>query len=353
MKQTNVKREEVMKVLKLTGTAAALIGAVALFAGAVHAETLNWITYKPKGADDPQAKTTQWFADEVERRTDGKYKVRIQWGGSVAGINEIPTALQNGVGDIGDVVTPYFPEQLLVNNAISYFWPQPNNSLQLGQLMEKWYAAVPQFSEEMAKYNMKTVGFRPLESYGMICTKPVHSVAEIKGLRIRSYGFALPAVIKALGGIPVSMGTPDTYEALERKIIDCTPVGPTLSHGWKYDEVAKYYIELPLGASWGHLIAMNLDSYKKLPEDARSAIDSVGKDYLTQYTDEMDKQETAVREGWKKTGVEVIPFPKEEFAAIVNKDPGIKAVQDEWIKKAKEHGLKPEDIDSIVKSLRF
>jgi hypothetical protein len=38
----------------------------------------------------------------------------------------------------------------------------------------------------------------------MICTKPVRTIAEFEGLRIHSYGFALPAIVEAIGAVPVS-----------------------------------------------------------------------------------------------------------------------------------------------------
>lgn len=324
--------------------------AATLFAGQASAETLNWVTYKPQGAGDPQAVTTQWFADELERRTDGEYKIRIHWGGSVAGMGEIPDAIDSGIGDIGDVVTPYFPDQMPINNAISFFWPQPNSSIELGLLMHLWHENYPQFSEELAKYGLKVVGMRPLEAYGLICTKPVRSLAEFEGLRIRSFGFALPALLQSLGAVPVSMTTADAYEALSRGILDCSPVGPTLAHGWKYDEVAKYYIDLPLGASWGHLIAMNLDKFNALPEEVRTEIESIGREYLVRYTILMKQQEDEIRGMWAEGDVEVIPFPAADFVPKVLSDPGVQKVRKEWMDKAAATGL---DVDAIVAELTF
>ena len=72
-------------------------------------------------------------------------------------------------------------------------------------MMEYWYRTYPQFEQELAKYNLKTIGFRPLEDYGIICTKPIHSIEDFKGKRIRTYGFAYPAFVQALGATPVSM----------------------------------------------------------------------------------------------------------------------------------------------------
>lgn len=329
---------------RLTALLAASVLALAPVATSA-AETLNWVTYKAKGAGDPQAVTTQWFADELERRTDGEYKVRIHWGGSVAGPTEIPTAIENGTGDMGDVITPYFPDLLPINNAISFHVPQPNSSVELGLLMTYWHETIPAFAEELAKYNMIAVGMRPLESYGVLCTKPVRSVEEFKGLRMRSYGFAIPAVVEALGAVPVAMSTNDTYEGLSRGIIDCSPIGPTLARGWNFDEVAKYYIDVPLGASWGHLITMNKAKFDSLPENVQYEIKSIGREYLLRYTTEMLKQDVEIRAAWKnELGVEVISFDGAAFNKAMLADAGVQKVRADWVAKVEAAGFEPSAV---------
>jgi TRAP-type C4-dicarboxylate transport system substrate-binding protein len=339
-----------MTTLKLLFRAAICSAALALTTPMAGAVTLNWITYKPKGAGDPQAITTQWFADELARRTNGEDTIRIHWGGTLAGINEIPNALRDGVGEIGDVVTPYFPDQLPVNNAISFFIPQPNSPVELGLLMNYWHQTIPAFGKELEQYNLKLIGLRPLESYGIICTKPIRSMEDFKGKRIRAYGFALPALIEAIGAVPVSMGTPEAYEALERGILDCSPVGPTLAHGWRYDEVAKYYIDVPLGASWGHLIAMNLDSFNSLDSDLQETMLSIGREYLVRYTTEMLKAEQAVYDAWEESGVEIIHFPANAFIETVMEAKGVQAVRQDWANRVKD---KDVPVDRITRRLSF
>lgn len=329
-----------------------LAGAVVitLVATVAQSETYKWITFKPQGAGDAQAVSTQWLVDEFEKRTGGKHKIEVFWGGSVAKTREIPEALAAGVGDFGDIITPYFPDQMPLNNAVGFFIPQPNSSLQVGELMEKWHESYPQMKEELVSQNLHAFGFRPLEDYGLLCVKPVRSIEDMKGLRIRSYGFAYPALIEALGAAPVSIATSEAYEALQRSIIDCTPIGPALARGWKYDEVAKYYIEVPFGASFGHLLAMNLDSYNGMDDETRGIVDQLGKDYLIEYTRILDEDAARVREEWKgDLGVEVIPFPRDQLAGIVD-DAGIQAVREEWIAKAKGTGM---ETDAIVNELKF
>ena len=203
---------------------------------------------------------------------------------------------------MGDIITPYFPDKFPLNNAVGYFIPQPHSTIEIAEMMEYWYRAYPQFDKELAKYNLKTIGFRPLEHYGIICTKPIKSIEDFKGKRIRTYGFAYPAFVQALGGTPVSMSSTDGYEALQRGILDCSPIGPSLAHGWKYDEVAKYYIDVPIGASFGHMITMNLNSYKKLDEQTRAIIDGLGREYAMRYTDRPRRPHQEDRRGLEGQG---------------------------------------------------
>ena len=84
--------------------------------------------------------------------------------------------------------------------------------------MEEMHATYPQLEEELASQNLHAFGFRPLEDYGQLCAKPVMSVADMKGLRIRSHGFAYPKLIEALGASPVSIAP--TEAALKRLLVD-------------------------------------------------------------------------------------------------------------------------------------
>jgi TRAP-type C4-dicarboxylate transport system substrate-binding protein len=322
---------------------------MSLSVGTVEAETYTYITYKPQGANDAHSRSLQWFADEFASRTGDAHKIEIFWGGSVAAVGEIPAALAGGVGDMGDIVTPYFPDQFPLNNAVGFFIPQPMSSREVGQAMVDWHAEYPQFSEELSSQNLHAISFRSLESYGLLCKEQVESLGDLEGKRIRSYGFAYPALIEAMGGTPVSITSSDSYEALERSIIDCAPIGPALARGFKYDEVAKYYIEVPFGASFGHILAMNLDSYKGMDEETRLILDQLGADYLNEYAEILEADGTRVREIWQDDlGVTVLPFPGEELIAIIDDD-GVQAVRAEWEAKAEATGLSTEAILEMLK----
>lgn len=335
-----------MKFGKMKGFVAATLVAMASLAaqgGRAEAETLRFLTWKAQAAGDAQAITIQWLADEFNRRSGGKDKIEVMWGGSAASIREMPEAIAGGIGIMGDIALPYYMDKFILNNAAGYFLPQPKSPVELAEMMMRWTATYPQFDAEFAKYNLKAISWRPLEDYGMLCREPVRSIADLKGKRIRSYGTAYPALIEALGATPVSVTTTEAYEALERGILDCTPTGLSYAHGFKYDEVAKYYSAIPLGSSYGQAIVVNLSMFNKLSDDSKALLLNLGEQYPIHYATVLNQIADKVRADWDEKGVEYIPFPPNALADVVN-DPKIKEIRETWIKKASEMGLPAEKL---------
>lgn len=344
---SQIIKSGISRVLATGIFAATVLGA--LGSQQASADTFKWITSKPQGANDAQSISTQWMVDEFKKRTNGKHEIQMFWGGSVAKAKEIPDALSNGVGDIGDIITPYFQSKFPVNNAVGFFIPQPNSTIEIALKMQKWARVHPQFDAELKKYNLKAIGYRPLESYGLLCREPVKSLADLKGKRIRTYGYAYPKIVSAMGATPVSMSTTEAYGALQRGILDCTPIGPVLAKGWKLDEVAKNFIRFPFGASFGHIITMNRKSYDAMDDNARTILDGLGQEYAMQYSAELAIQTEKILAGWKEKGVSVYDFPTSEAAKLVM-DPGVQEVRKTWIDKANALGLPG---DAIAAELKF
>jgi TRAP-type C4-dicarboxylate transport system substrate-binding protein len=78
-------------------------------------------------------------------------------------------------------------------------------------------------------------------------TKPVKSLADLKGMKIRTPGGLQTSYIKALGAEPVFMPLGDVYLALETGTIDGLVTCPPLVLAFKLFEVAKYGVITTFG----------------------------------------------------------------------------------------------------------
>ncbi|MDP2084245.1 MAG: TRAP transporter substrate-binding protein DctP [Gemmobacter sp.] len=333
-------------------TLALALAALSTTTSVARAETtLKWGEHLPQCCS-MYAAAAQWAVDETAKRSNGDLKIDINYGGVLATVGEIPSAVENGVIDMGNLVTPYFPDQFVINNAIPFFWPQPKSQAELGELMLKWHDEVPAFGEELAKYKLKLVAVRPLPPYGLICSKPIRTMEDFKGKRIRSYGVALPAMLEALGAVPVGMPDVEAYEAMSNNILDCSAADIALVDAFKLNEVAKFFVDVPMGASWGHIIVMNTDKYAALSDSQKAVIDSLKTDHQSELLRLFRAKEAELVAKWSADkSVEIIKFPAEEFLKATLENPKVQAVRNSWKDRAIAAGMPAADAERVVKDI--
>lgn len=103
--------------------------------------------------------------------------------------------------------------------------------------------------------------------------KKVLTLADLKGLKIRSHGGFGTEVLKSLGATPVQMGTSDLYLSLKTGVVDGASIGHMAIDAWKLQEVIKYFA---WGFSFGSTVngwAMNKDAWKKIPDDLKPMVE--------------------------------------------------------------------------------
>ena len=98
-------------------------------------------------------------------------------------------------------------------------------------------------------------------------SKPIRTLEDLKGMKIRTPSAAQSAQLEALGAIPIDMPVTQIYNNLDRGVIDASMIPMSAALDFKLIEVAKYFtIDAPLGRS-PFLVAMNKSRYDKLPAD--------------------------------------------------------------------------------------
>lgn len=104
--------------------------------------------------------------------------------------------------------------------------------------------------------------------------KPVRTLEDVKGLRVRSPGGHQTSYIKALGAEPIFMPLGDVYLAMETGTIDGIVTCPPLVLSFKLHEVAKHGVVTTFGCVSEGVI-MNDNSWKKTPDDVKPVIEEV------------------------------------------------------------------------------
>jgi TRAP-type C4-dicarboxylate transport system substrate-binding protein len=111
-----------------------------------------------------------------------------------------------------------------------------------------------------------------------IASKPVKTLEDLKGMKIRAATRLNSRMLTALGATPVQMPLPSVPESMSKGVIDGAMVPwegvPTV----KLHEIAKSHLDVPAGqfkfANSIFLFGMNQAKYDALPADLKKVIDA-------------------------------------------------------------------------------
>ena len=143
--------------------------------------------------------------------------------------------------------------------------------------------------------------------------KPIKTIEDMKGMKIRTPSAAQTAQLDALGATPIDMPVTQIYNNLDRGVIDATMIPMSAALDFKLIEVAKYYtVDAPLGRS-PFMVVMNEAKYAGLSPNLKKVIDdTTGLQLSLKGAAAYDKKNTEAVEQAKKTR-ELIPLSKAEY----------------------------------------
>ena len=116
----------------------------------------------------------------------------------------------------------------------------------IGAMNEVMLLDCPECDAESAAWNMRYIGSWSLTPYDLICTKPVKTAEDVKGLRIRAAGHTVP-LTTALEASPINVPSSEVYEVMERGQVDCAFSPPNWLDANSLSEVAKFVTDVNAG----------------------------------------------------------------------------------------------------------
>lgn len=295
----------------------ALAASIAVFSGAAFGASstqpiiLKLAHYVPQSSFLGQQ--TQWWADQVEKRTEGKVKIRIFWMGSLVRMPDMLKAVQNGIADLAWIPSTYWPS----NFPLYMMLDNPGDCL--GNYEAAILASIdavdnePHLKAELERQNI--IPMIPYESGLAVLglRKNYNSLLDIKGKTIRVYGSGQTKYIQALGANPVFMPYSDIYEALSRGTIDGSILAVVLSNAFKHYEVVKCLFPIKVGQAVACGFAMNRKAFFKLPHDVQKTLLDLRRVYAIRYARMLKALETKIFNEWAtKYGVIIKKLTPEE-----------------------------------------
>ena len=207
------------------------------------------LTYAtPYAPSHPFSRADQRWIDHVERASGGSLKIVPMWSGALLSSDMSLEELRHGVADIGLITPIYTRGGTHLVRIQSGFYSGAETIDEQVALYRCLEASVPQLSRELQGLHVLAVqgGLLP----GIVTTtKPVRTLADLKGLRIRAPSELL-AVLRELGVDPVNMPMGEVYSAMAKGVIDGVIAPIDTFQTLHFDEVGNHYatLSVPRGA---------------------------------------------------------------------------------------------------------
>jgi TRAP-type C4-dicarboxylate transport system substrate-binding protein len=168
--------------------------------------------------------------------------------------------------------------------------------------------------------------------------KPVNSVADLAGMKIRTGGGVAEQAAKALGAAPFVKPAPESYELLSSGVADGTFFPVESIKSFNLDKVVRYATFFPGGfysSAFGFF--MNEDKWNKLSKQDQDAIWSVSGEHLARLAGKSwDAADRGGLEALKAANVTIIEASPAFVAEVRQRTAPL--VQ-EWIKSANARGV--------------
>lgn len=243
---------------------------------------------------------------EIKNKSRGQISYTIYAGGALGKGPEHFDLVAKGLSDMGYFTATWTPGRFPLSDVLSLaVWVDGKDiGTDIGNAM---YEKI--LHKEFA--NVKMIELNGCIQSFLWTKKPVRSLADIKGMKIRTPGGQQTNYIKSLGAEPIFMPLADVYMAIQTGTIDGLVTCPPLVLSFKLYEVVKHGVVATFGCVTEGVV-MNLESWNKLSPEQQKIIEAVARNPF-RTTGGLTRQ--VYKEMMKEIadkGVSLFPLPPEE-----------------------------------------
>jgi TRAP-type C4-dicarboxylate transport system substrate-binding protein len=226
-------------------------------------------------------------------------------------------AIGEGVAHVGDYLAGFDPAGAPFFNITMLVPTFTDNGYAVAMACRR-LAELPEAKAELEKKKVKFLS--PSGTLGdyLHTRKPVTKLADIKGLKIRSWG-PFAEMVKLWEATPVMMPPAEVYTALERGVVDGNNQSLTLIYSSRNHERAKHFLMFNMGLNVGAPTVMNLKMWKSLPRDIQKIVEEVSLEYTERFVKQWEQDESEVIAKMKTEGCEFHEIGPEQKKELFEK----------------------------------
>lgn len=323
-------------ILKTAG--AAVVSALTFGAASTSAlaadVTLRMHQFLPAQANVPKNILDVW-ADKIEAESGGRIEIQrfpaMQLGGKPPQL--IDQAI-DGVADIIWTVSGYTPGRFPRTEVFELPFTMTNAE------------AVSRAYWDLAQETMIDDDFKQFKVLGLWVhgpglihsKKPVESIGDLNGVKLRAPTRVTNSLFSSLGATPVGMPVPAVPEALSKGVIDATVIPWEVTGALKVSELVKNHTTFGDDSLYTttFIFAMNKDRWDALPDDLKAIIDAnSGAEFSAFAGKQMQMDDEGPRQLAVDLGNNIIKLTPDQVAEWKT---AAKATSEAWVVEMDEKG---------------
>lgn len=293
-----------------------------------EAGPVKWVANSVWPPNNHQSVGLQEFAAKVKEATKGKVELNVQTGGALGYKGpELLKAVRDGLVPVSDMLTSGVAgdEPLFAIVTLPFLIQSFEEGKILNDIARPYFDKVAE-----QKWGQKILYIAPWPAAGFWTKKEVNSVADMKGMKMRTYDKNGGLVLQAVGGTPYPLPFSEVYSSLATGVIDSVLTSTPTAVDAKFWEVLKFYSPTNVTMATD-LITVNLKEFNKLDKASQEALIKAGKEMeeaMWKKVAALDKEQEAIS---NKGGIKTVP-PSKEFLNELSA--ATKGIREDWLKTA-------------------
>ncbi len=220
--------------------------AMQAFAAAVFAATstaalaqTKWDMPTPYPATNFHTENIMQFAADVDKATAGNLKITVHSAASLFKAPEIKRAVQGGQAQIGEILISGYSNEDPLYGVDSV----PFLATSYVEADKLWKASRKPLEDRFARQGLMILYAVPWPPQGIYSSKPLASVADMKGLKMRTYNPYTSRIAELAGAQPVTIQVAELAQAFATGAVNANITSGATGFDTKAWEVVKNYYD--------------------------------------------------------------------------------------------------------------
>ena len=199
----------------------------------------KWDMPTPYPATNFHTENIQQFADEVDKATGGKLKITVHSNASLFKAPEIKRAVAGGQAQIGEILVSGYSNEDPVFGVDSV----PFLATSYADARKLWQASRKPIEDRFARQGLMILYAVPWPPQGIYSSRPLNSIEDMKGLKMRAYNPYTSRIAELAGAQPVTVQVAELAQAFATGAVNANITSGSTGYDTKAWEVVKHYYD--------------------------------------------------------------------------------------------------------------